>query len=94
MENLSDFINRPQSDIDIQWINDKKPLQTYDGRKVTLDRVDYSVVPNEIIGSIKYDNGNTGQFKWSETGKCLLAHDNLGNPYKPNNSDLLMKSNI
>ena len=91
MEKLSDYLSKPTSDIDMQWLNDKKPVQTHDGRNVSIDRIDYSVIPNQIIGKIKYDNGNVGYFKWSETGKCLLAHDKIGNPYKPSENDLLMK---
>ena len=36
--------------IDMQWINDEKPVMTKDGRQVIVTKVDISEVPNIIHG--------------------------------------------
>ena len=78
--------------IDMQWINDEKPVMTKDGRQVIVTNVDISEVPNIIHGKVKMKDDKLQEYEWNDIGICLKAIDNFGNPKKPDTSDNLVKS--
>ena len=69
----------------------EKPVMTKDGRQVIVTKVDMSKVPNIIHGQVKMKD-DLFDYEWEETGKCLKAVDNLGNPKKPDDADTLVKA--
>ena len=78
--------------IDMQWINDEKPVITKDGRQVLVTNVDISEVPNIIHGKVKMKNGKLQDYEWNDIGVCLKAIDNFGNPKMADSSDNLVKA--
>lgn len=76
--------------IDDNWLNNEKPVQTYDGRPAIILDIDYSAVPNVISGQVKNDDVMT-DYKWNDDGTCIEATDRLGNPVKPSENDKLVK---
>ena len=78
--------------IDMQWINDEKPVMTKDGRPAIVTKVDISEVPNIIYGQVKMKDEKLQEYQWNDIGVCLKAIDNLGNPKKPDASDNLVKA--
>lgn len=93
MKSLNDYILEMKGDdIDEQWINDKKPVITKDGRQVIIKKIDYSEVPNIIIGMVSWKQ-KLLDYKWDlDTGECTEAKDTMGNPKKPDDSDKLIKN--
>lgn len=93
MKSLNEYILEMKGDdIDEQWINDKKPVITKDGRQVIIKKIDYSEVPNIIIGTVSWKQ-KLLDYKWDlETGECKEAKDFMGNPKKPDDSDKLIKN--
>lgn len=78
--------------IDMQWINDEKPVITKDGRQVLVTNVDISEVPNIIHGKVKMKDGKLQDYEWNDVGVCLKAIDNFGNPKMADSSDNLVKA--
>lgn len=78
--------------IDVQWINDEKPVMTKDGRQAIVTELDVSEVPNIIRGKVKMKDGELQEYEWNDIGVCLKAIDNFGNPKKPDESDNLVKA--
>ena len=78
--------------IDMQWINDEKPVITKDGRQVIVTNVDISEVPNIIHGKVKMKDGKLQDYEWNDIGVCLKAIDNFGNPKMADSSDNLVKA--
>lgn len=87
-QRLDEVKGQPIND---QWLNDEKPVMTKDGRQVIVTKVDMSKVPNIIHGQVKMKD-DLFDYEWEETGKCLKAVDNLGNPKKPDDADTLVKA--
>ena len=78
--------------IDMQWINDEKPVITKDGRQVLVTKVDISEVPNIIHGKVKMKDGKLQDYEWNDIGVCIKAIDNFGNPKMADSSDNLVKA--
>lgn len=78
--------------IDMQWINDEKPVITKDGRQVLVTNIDISEVPNIIHGKVKMKDGKLQDYEWNDIGVCLKAIDNFGNPKMADSSDNLVKA--
>lgn len=87
-QRLDEVKGQPIND---QWLNDEKPVMTKDGRQVIVTKVDMSKVPNIIHGQVKMKD-DLFDYEWEETGKCVKAVDNLGNPKKPDDADTLVKA--
>lgn len=93
MKNFTDKINEVRGQhIDMQWLNDDKPVMTKDGRPVIVTKVDIEEVPNIIHGQVKMKDENLQEYEWNDLGICLKAIDHLGNPKKPDESDNLVKA--
>lgn len=93
MRNLLDFINESYPDyeeIDDQWINDEKPVQTVDGRQVIIVKIDMNEIPNIIHGKVKMKN-KLFDYEWDDSGLCTKALDQMGNPKKADEADKLVK---
>ena len=78
--------------IDMQWINDEKPVITKDGRQVLVTKVDISEVPNIMHGKVKMKDGKLQDYEWNDIGVCIKAIDNFGNPKMADSSDNLVKA--
>lgn len=92
MKTLKEYINEMKGDpIDDQWINDKKPVITKDGRQAVITKVDYSQVPNVIEGTVVWKE-KLLNYKWNDDGTCIQAQDFMGNPKKPDDADNLVKN--
>lgn len=91
MKKLSEFVNESSEDIDEQWINDDKPVQTKDGRQAIIKRIDMTKVPNVLIGTVKIGD-KLVDYEWDEYGKCLKATDQYGAGKRPDDSDRLIKA--
>lgn len=93
MKTYSEKINEVRGNhIDMQWINDEKPVMTKDGRQAIITKVDISEVPNVIYGQVKMKDDKLQEYQWNDIGVCLKAIDNFGNPKKPDESDNLVKA--
>lgn len=91
MKTINDLVNEANNSlIDMQWINDEKPVKTRDGRQVIVVSVDMAKVPNIIHGQVKMKN-KLFDYEWSDNGKCVKALDSLGNPKKTDDADDLVK---
>lgn len=77
--------------IDDNWITNRKPVMTRDGRPVLIEKIDYSEVPNIIIGKVSNDD-KIFDFKWNDDGTCIFAQDRMGNPCSPTENDRLVKA--
>lgn len=77
--------------IDMQWVNDERPMMTQDGRQVIIVEIDMEKVPNEIVGSVS-QFGKLCDYRWSEDGTCVHATDRHNNPVKPTDKDNLVKA--
>lgn len=92
MKSINNYILEKQLEpVDMQWINDEKPIKTLDGRQVIVYEIDRSQVPNILKGSVKM-NDSLYEFQWIDNGICIKATDKIGNPKKPDNSDNLVKA--
>jgi len=94
MIGLGDFVKiseRRDDPIDDQWINNEKPVMTKDGRQVIVTSVDYSTVPNKILGQVKMDD-KLFEYEWQDNGTCTKAVDRYGNPKKADDGDMLVKA--
>lgn len=94
MRNLVDYINIYEmkgNKIDDNWLNNRKPVMTKDGRNVLIEKIDYSEVPNIIYGKVA-SNDKVFDFRWEDTGKCIEAQDKMGNPCAPDENDTLVKA--
>ena len=75
MKSLTKFINEQKGDpIDDQWINDEKPVMTYDGRQVIITELDLKEVPNVIKGQVKMGS-KLYEYEWLDDGTCQKALD-------------------
>ena len=92
MKNFTKYINEQKGDpIDEQWLNDEKPVMTKDGRQVIIVSIDYEQVPNIIKGQVKMGE-KLFDYEWQDSGICIKALDNIGNPKKCDESDNLVKA--
>jgi len=92
MKKITDYINENKGDaIDMQWLNDEKPVQTKDGRQVIVTSVDMKEVPNIIHGQVKMKD-KLFEYEWLEDGICQKALDQFGNPKKADGADKLVKA--
>jgi hypothetical protein len=92
MKHLVDYIFEQKGDpIDEQWLNDEKPVMTKDGRQVIIMSIDYEQIPNIIKGQVKMQE-KLFDYEWNDTGLCIKAVDQLGNPKKCVESDNLVKA--
>lgn len=92
MKHLVDYIFEQKGDpIDEQWLNDEKPVMTNDGRQVIIMSIDYEQIPNIIKGQVKMQE-KLFDYEWNDTGVCIKAVDQLGNPKKCVESDNLVKA--
>ncbi len=92
MKSLTQYINEKKGDnIDDQWIQDEKPVMTQDGRQVIVTKVNYEEVPNIISGQVKMGT-KLFDYEWDDTGMCVKALDQYGNPKKSDESDNLVKA--
>ena len=91
-EKIKDINEMRGNHIDMQWINDEKPVMTKDGRQVIVTKVDISEVPNIIYGKVKMKDEKLQEYQWNDIGVCLKAIDNFGNPKKHDASDNLVKA--
>lgn len=78
------------SAINMQWLNDNKPVMTKDGRQVIVMKIDLEQVPNVIIGQVKVNDNEVQEYEWNEFGICLKAVDKFGNPKRPDTADNLV----
>ena len=93
MKTYSEKINEMRGQhIDMQWINDEKPVMTKDGRQVIITNVNIEEVPNIITGKVKMKDNKLQEYQWNDIGVCLKAIDNFGNPKKADESDNLVKA--
>lgn len=93
MKTFKDKINEVRGNhIDIQWINDEKPVMTKDGRQAIVTELDVSEVPNIIRGKVKMKDGELADYEWNDLGICIKAIDNFGNPKKADDADNLVKA--
>lgn len=93
MKTYTEKINEMRGQhIDMQWLNDEKPVMTKDGRQVVVTKIDLEEVPNVIYGQVKMKDSKLQEYQWSEIGVCLKAIDNFGNPKKPDEADNLVKA--
>lgn len=92
MKSLSEYllIEKAGDEIDDQWLNDENPVMTKDGRQVIVIKVDMKEVPNIIHGKVKMKE-KLFDYEWYEDGTCKKALDQMGNPKKPDDSDVLVK---
>ena len=92
MKSLSEYLlnEKAGDEIDDQWLNDENPVMTKDGRQVIVVKVDMKEVPNIIHGKVKMKE-KLFDYEWYEDGTCTKALDQIGNPKKPDDSDVLVK---
>ena len=92
MKSLSEYLlnEKAGDEIDDQWLNDENPVMTKDGRQVIVVKVDMKEVPNIIHGKVKMKE-KLFDYEWYEDGTCKKALDQIGNPKKPDDSDVLVK---
>lgn len=92
MKSLSEYllIEKAGDEIDDQWLNDENPVMTKDGRQVIVIKVDMKEVPNIIHGKVKMKD-KLFDYEWYEDGTCKKALDQMGNPKKPDDADILVK---
>lgn len=92
MKNLVTYLLERKGDpLDEQWLNDEKPVQTFDGKQVIITKIDYSEVPNIIQGQVKIKD-KLFEYEWLEDGTCSKATDQYGNPKQPDENDKLVKA--
>lgn len=93
MKSLQEYIlNEKKGDpIDDQWLNDEKPVMTADGRQVIVTKIDLKEVPNVIYGQVKMKD-KLFDYEWYDDGTCKKALDQMGNPKKADEADILVKA--
>ena len=93
MKSLQEYIlNEKKGDpIDDQWLNDEKPVMTADGRQVIITKIDLKEVPNVIYGQVKMKD-KLFDYEWYDDGTCKKALDQMGNPKKADEADILVKA--
>lgn len=92
MKTLKERVNEVKGEsITDQWINDEKPVMTKDGRQAIVLKVDMKEIPNIIHGQVKMQS-KLFDYQWNDTGKCVKAVDQMGNPKKPDESDDLVQA--
>lgn len=77
--------------LDMEWIDNDKPVHTKSGIDVKIDSVDMKEIPNQIHGTAYYSSGPIEGWIWDETGRCLQAKDEKGNPFRPGDEETLVK---
>ena len=79
--------------LDIDWINNDKPVITKSGYEVKIYSVDYKEIPNQLHGKVFFSEGPVDGWVWDETGKCITCKDRFGNGYRPGDDEMLLKNN-
>lgn len=91
MKSIRQIIKEQQNKpIDDQWLNDEKPVKTAGGNQVIITKIDIEQVPNVIYGQVKFGE-DLFEYEWDETGLCIKALDQRGNPKQPTEHDNLVK---
>lgn len=91
MKSLEQYIAESKGQpINMEWIDNEKPVMTKDGRQAIVMDVDLSKIPNVIKGQVKMSNNKMMDYEWEENGKCIKSLDMYGNPKKPDDSDNLV----
>lgn len=94
MKSLTQYIyeqSTPSTKLDMEWIDNDKPVHTKSGIDVKIDSVDMKEIPNQLHGTAYYSSGPIEGWVWDETGKCLQAKDEKGNPFRPSDEETLVK---
>lgn len=98
MKTLEQFIHDNQitetkgNEINMEYIDNEKPVMTKDGRQAVVQDVDLSKIPNVIKGQVKMQNNEMRPYEWEENGTCIKAVDMYGNPKKPDEDDNLVQA--
>lgn len=96
MKKLIDIIRENQDknsdSLDMDWINNDKPVITKSGIEAKIDRVDMTKVPNQLHGTVYYNEGPVSGWVWDETGKCIYCKDKYGNGYRAGDEETLLKN--
>lgn len=90
LNQLVEDVQKEKDAVDMDWINDDKPVQTKNGLQAIITKVDLGQVPNVIKGKVKVKD-KLVDYEWYDTGECLRAHDQYNNPKKPDDGDSLIK---
>lgn len=89
LEQFTSFVK-----LDMEWIDNDKPVHTKSGIDVKIDSVDMKEIPNQLHGTAYYSSGPIDGWVWDETGKCLQCKDEKGNPFRPGDEEMLLKKII
>lgn len=94
MKKLSQILNEvANSDkLDMDWINNDRPVITKSGHEAKIDDVDMTHIPNQLKGKVYYETGEVDGWIWDETGKCIQCKDKYGNGYRPGEEETLLKN--
>ena len=93
MRKLTDMLMEVTGgNIDQYWLDNKKPVMTKSGLRVVVKDIDYSKVPNEVIGDVETADGKTQEWRWLDNGTCVQAKDLVGNNRLPDENDQLVKA--
>lgn len=91
MKKFSKLVQERKGDpIDDDWLNNKKPVMTKDGRQVIVIKINYAEVPNVIYGKV-LQKEKLYEYQWQDDGTCIKALDMYGNAKKPDENDNLVK---
>lgn len=91
MKDILTVVLESSQQIDSTWLDNEKPVKTRDGRQAIVLDIDISKVPNIIKGQVKVGD-KMCDYEWDDTGKCLRASDERGNPQRPSDKDTLVKN--
>ena len=90
---LRESQNKNSDSLDMDWINNDKPVITKGGYEAKIDDVDMTKIPNQLKGHVYTENGEIDGWVWDETGKCIQCKDKYGNGYRPGDEETLLKNN-
>lgn len=91
MKSLLDYILENEGDpITDEVIDNELPVKTKDGNQAIIVDIDRKQVPNILIGKVKYKD-KLVDYEWDDTGKCIKASDQYGNPKKVTDNDNLVQ---
>ena len=85
------LVQSASNKLDMDWINNDKPVILKSGIEAKIDEVDYKEIPNQVHGTVYYEKGAQDGWIWDETGKCIQCKDEYGNGYRPGDDEILSK---
>ena len=85
------MVHSSSNKLDMEWINNDKPVITKGGIEAKITDVDYSEIPNRLLGTVYYSEGPQDGWVWDEDGKCITCKDKYGNGYRPGDDEILLK---